>query len=73
MCVGGGAQAGGESPNALAYHWERNSVFSFKQPFPTAKPLLCGRKTQTFSFPRFTNDKVSRGSDHVNPGLNMKP
>lgn len=53
------------SPNALTYH----SVFSLRQPFPPAKPLLCGRKTQTFPYPRFTKDKVSRGSDNVNPVL----
>lgn len=51
----------------------KETVLSLKQPVPTAKPLLCGRNTQTFPFPRFTKDKVSRGSDNVNPGPNVKP
>lgn len=70
VCMRGWWRAGRRaSPNTLAYHQESNWVFSPKQSFPTAKPLLCGRKTQTFPFPCFTKDKVSRGSDNVNPGV----
>lgn len=74
-CVGvdGEAQGEGGSPNARAYHQQRNSVFLFKQPFPTAKPSYVEERFKPFAFPHFTEDKVSRSSDNVNPGLKQKP
>ena len=73
VCVNGGVQRGGESPDAPAYHEERNSVFLSQQPLPTAKPSYVEEKLKPFSLPTLYEDKVSRGSDNVNPGLKRKP
>lgn len=48
-------------------------MFLFKQPLPTAKPSYVEEKLKPFSLPTLDEDKVSRGSDNVNPGLKRKP
>lgn len=48
-------------------------MFLFKQPLPTAKPSYVEEKLKPFSLSTPYEDKVSGGSDNVNPGLKMKP
>ena len=48
-------------------------MFLFKQPLPTAKPSYVEEKLKPFSLSTLYEDKVSGGSDNVNPGLKMKP